>query len=331
MFLARTALCSTVILSLTAWIPPQAEADSISCSPGFNDCTAAITTNGSAAIISGSSLLRLTNAFGQAGSAFFNAPVNITRFKTTFVFQLHEGTQPNPADGITFTIQGNSPTALGDAGGGLGYAGIGHSVAIKFDSFNNNGETDNSTGLFTNGQFPGSPGSIPLSPCVIDLRSPSFKRADLSYDGTTLTLTMTDLSSLVSQTVIFTVNIPAIVGADSAFVGFTGGTGGLFALQDISTWTFTSPTSATQAIDRLKDAVQALVKQGVVLPAGGQPLQAKLDAAIGYLNANDVADTLDTLHAFINQLEAFTRVGRLTLDQGQSLIDAATAIIHELG
>ena len=64
-----------------------------------------------------------------------------------FTFQLS-----NPAaDGITFTIQNNGPTALGGDGGALGYAGIPNSVAIKFDLYNNAGEGPNSTGLYING------------------------------------------------------------------------------------------------------------------------------------------------------------------------------------
>jgi hypothetical protein len=36
------------------------------------------------------------------------------------------------------------------------------------------------------------------------------------------------------------VNIPQTIGGNTAYVGFTGGTGGLTAIQNIKTWTFTS-------------------------------------------------------------------------------------------
>jgi hypothetical protein len=42
----------------------------------------------------------------------------------------------------------------------------------------------------------------------------------------------------VSQT--YLVNIPGIVGGNSAFVGFAGGTGGLTATQNILNWTYTT-------------------------------------------------------------------------------------------
>lgn len=48
----------------------------------------------------------------------------------------HSGSDP-PADGLTFTILKGVPTALGEAGSGLGYGGIpGRSLAIEHDIFN---------------------------------------------------------------------------------------------------------------------------------------------------------------------------------------------------
>ena len=42
----------------------------------------------------------------------------------------------------------------------------------------------------------------------------------------------------------YTVNIPQVIGSNTAFVGFTGGTGGLTAVQNILTWAY-SPTAST--------------------------------------------------------------------------------------
>src|SRR5262249_39825577 len=162
---------------------------------------------------------------------------------------LHEGTQPNPADGFTFIIQSVSPTALGAGGGGLGYQNIGvNSVAVKFDVFNNEGETDNSTGLFVNGHFPGvSHGpldvNVPLNKSVVNLSDQHRKRIDITYDATTLQLnvTITDEQhdggpTSVHQT--YTIDIPSIVGSGGGYVGFGGGTGGAYSLQDILGWVF---------------------------------------------------------------------------------------------
>jgi hypothetical protein len=60
----------------------------------------------------------------------------------------------------------------------------------------------------------------------------------LVYNGTNLTMTLTDTVTSASVVEVFPVNIPAIVGGSTAYVGFTGGTGGLAATQNVLTWSF---------------------------------------------------------------------------------------------
>jgi hypothetical protein len=214
-------------------------------SPGFTTSSDMV-ANGSAQFTT-ENLLRLNNNFSQAGSAFETQRVGIRGFTTTFQVRLHEGTQPNPADGFTFLIQANSPTALGFGGGSLGYQGILNSVAIKFDVYNNEGESSNSTGLFFGGGFPGLPHNpgevnIPLDPANVNLQSQSTKTITLTYDGTHLTETIHDPDPGKTNggnfTTTYTVDIAGKVGADTAFVGFSGGTGGLYSLQDILNWQY---------------------------------------------------------------------------------------------
>jgi hypothetical protein len=69
--------------------------------------------------------------------------------------------------------------------------------------------------------------------------------AQFSYNGTVLTLTMTDASTLKSFTTSWTVNIPATVGGNTAYAGFTAGTGGTTATQEVLTWTYSSAQAAT--------------------------------------------------------------------------------------
>src|SRR5262249_50960176 len=178
------------------------------------------------------------------GSVFSTSPVDITRFTTQFTFQLSAGT--GTADGFTFTVQNNAPTALGASGGGLGYGTdgtnpgntIGKSVAVKFDLYSNKGEGVNSTGLFTNGTSPTNPGSIDLTPSGLDLHSGHVFQVTMNYDGATLSVTLKDTQTGTSATQNYAVNIPGTVGGTTSYVGFTGGTGGLTATQDILTWTF---------------------------------------------------------------------------------------------
>jgi hypothetical protein len=219
-------------------------------SGGFAGSTNKLTYNGSA-VINGTKA-ELTNGGGnEAGSFFSTSPVDVTKFNSQFTFQLTAGA--STADGFTFCIQGNAPTALGPTGGGLGYGpdttggtgGIPNSMAIKFDLYNNQGEGVDSTGLYTGGAAPTNVGSIDLTPSGVDLHSGDVFQVNLTYDGTTLAVTIKDTATGKSATQNYTINIPTTVTTGSAYVGFTGGTGGVTATQDILTWTFApnAPTS----------------------------------------------------------------------------------------
>jgi len=201
---------------------------------GFS--TTGLQFNGSATLNGTRLQITNTTTTGQAGSAFWTQKVNVGTFTNDFVFQL-----TNPvADGMTFTIQGVGPTALGEQGGELGYGGFGKitpSVAVKFDLYSNAGEGPNSTGLYTNGADP----TIPATTLGggVDLHSGHIFKAHMTYDGTTLTMTITDQTTPANTfTTSWPINIPATVGGSTAYVGFTGGTGGGTATQEILNWTY---------------------------------------------------------------------------------------------
>jgi hypothetical protein len=213
-------------------------------SNGFAASSGQLTYNGSASINGASGQLTDGGA-NEAGSFFTNNPLDINSFHTQFTFQLSAGS--TTADGFTFTIQGVGPTALGPSGGGLGYGpdstgnsgGIGQSVAIKFDLYDNEGEGNDSTGLYTDGAAPTDVGSIDLNGSGIDLHSGDVFQVNMAYDGATLTVVIQDTNTGASATQNYSIDIPATVGGDTAYVGFTGGTGGDTATQQILTWKFT--------------------------------------------------------------------------------------------
>jgi len=200
-----------------------------------------LTLNGGA-IVSGTRLRLTDGGTAEARSAFVTSTANVQSFTNDFSFQL---TAPH-ADGFTFTIQGSSVNALGPAGGGLGYGpgtttgtgGIPKSLAVKFDFYNNAGEGAHSTGLYTNGASPTVP-STDMTASGVNLLSGDVMNVHMTYDGTTLTWTITDPTSGKTFTTSVAVNIPSIVGGNTAWVGFTAGTGGLTATQDILFWTYT--------------------------------------------------------------------------------------------
>jgi hypothetical protein len=218
----------------------------------FNDfsSTAGLTLNGNAAGnvnngIDPNPVLRLASAqTGQKGSAFTTLVENIATFNFAFQFRItnaggsHDGTDTG-ADGITFTIQGVGDTALGGGGGGFGYLGIGSSVAVEFDTWNNwaaaNDLDSNHLGIDTNGGFGGA--TLAVAPRFDD---GNLWYAWIDYDGTTLEVRVNqtgvrpaaaDLSRVI--------DIPTTIGGPTtAYVGFTGATGGAFGDHDIISWNF---------------------------------------------------------------------------------------------
>jgi hypothetical protein len=138
---------------------------------------------------------------------------------------------------MTFTIQNQGLTALGGRGGQLGYGGIGQSVAIKFDLYNNLGEGSDSTGLYTDGAGPFLP-SVDLTSTGINLHSGDYIDAHITYDGAVLAMTLKDEVTLATWSHTWPVNIPAIVGGPTAYVGFTGATGGATSSQKLTYWTY---------------------------------------------------------------------------------------------
>jgi hypothetical protein len=189
--------------------------------------------NGGATITPDRAVQLTDGGRGEGRSAWFDRQVPVDVFTTDFTFQQLNAV----ADGMTFTIQGQGPDALGATGGSLGYAGISKSIAIKFDLYNNDGEGNDSTGLYIDGAQPMAP-AVNLSSTGILLTSGNLMHAHLVYNGINLTMTLTDVSNGAAVTKVFPVNIPSLVGGSTAYVGFTGGTGGFGSIQNVLSWTF---------------------------------------------------------------------------------------------
>ncbi len=224
--------------------PPPAPPVGVSLGSGFTP--GSVQLNGVAAL--DGTRLRLTPAATfMPSSAFFPTALNVQSFTTDFSFQIVDSV----ADGMTFTIQGVGPYAIGSQGGGLGYGPdpfdtgkvlhIGRSVAVKFDTFDNEGEGANSTGIYTQGAVPTIP-AVSLSASGINLRSGRVLDVHMVYDGSILSLTITDKSMVpvATFTTTFPVDIPAQVGGVTGYVGFTAGTGAQTGIHQVLNWTYTN-------------------------------------------------------------------------------------------
>jgi hypothetical protein len=220
------------------WVGPT-----LDHSTGFANATD-LATNGSTFVSPLEQLVRLTGANAQTGSVFSYGRFAIGQFTTSFQVRLHEGTQPYYADGFTFVMQANAPTALGLGGAGLGVQGIDRSVAVKFSTVQHVGDpSDSSIGLVLDGTNPG--GGVSTIPSGVLLNSQAPKQIDLTYDGASLTVRVENLLTHGVFTTSFTVNIASVLGSDTAFVGITAATGtnNYYELQDLVNWRFSSQVS----------------------------------------------------------------------------------------
>jgi Concanavalin A-like lectin/glucanases superfamily/Bacterial lectin/PA14 domain len=181
-------------------------------------------------------VLTLTDGgVGEARSCFLDYPVYIGHFTASFTFQDIGGAG---ADGAAFVLQ-NSPmglTALGGGGGGLGFFGISPSAGLEMDVY-----AGSTPGIAF--RVNGATGGPYSSTAPVSLPSGHPINCTVTYDGTTATLTMVDTVAGTSFTTNYTASLPSLVGQNTAYVGFTGASGGVASFIQISNFTF-----ANQAI-----------------------------------------------------------------------------------
>ncbi len=180
---------------------------------------------------------------GQGGSAFSTNTVSLAAnasFSTVFNFDIQDrGGLGGGADGLTFTMQTNS-NSVGGTGGGIGYAGIGNSVAVEFDTFDN-GEPggSNHVGIDVNGSMTSIVSSGFLSP---DFDNGAFWWAWADYDGVAQRLdvrwSQSSLRPLAPMLSALGLNLSSILGSSNVYVGFTAGTGAGWGQHNIDSWNF---------------------------------------------------------------------------------------------
>ncbi len=212
----------------------------------FNS-SAGLNLNGSASTNNGQ--LELTGTGNQqAGSAFFDSPIAFnsqTSFQTNFTFQIGGGSGSGGADGMTFLLQNSAQgaDALGQNGGYLGYNTIGQSVAIEFDTSQNNGWdiADNTIAVVVNGQVTNA---FTQSVSPFDLNNNTQYHAWVDYNGETNQLAVfisPEAEKPVFAVLKTNIEIDQFVG-DQAYVGFSAGNFNRPNYHRVGDWNFSLDT-----------------------------------------------------------------------------------------
>ena len=233
-----------LVVGLLASCVASVDAATVFSFANFSTCTG-LQINGAAACTSG--VLRVTPAlFSQSGSAFSTTQVPLgagASFSTAFAFQItgSGGSADGDglgADGIVFVVQPVAST-LGTGGAGIGYAGIPTSLGVEFDTWDNGIVAGDPNGNHVGIDINGSVNSVQTALIPTRLNDGNVWFAWIDYDGTTLELRLSQAPTRpAAPTLSRVVNLSTILGTNTAFVGFTSGTGAAFANHDILSWRF---------------------------------------------------------------------------------------------
>lgn len=241
----------------------QASGPTVNFPSGFASYAGFINLCGRTAL-SGSALVLTdgTNppSYGETAAAWYAAPLTVSTFSTSFQFNLNAASargialvlqnQPPASAGTAVAGSTGGPFALSNGSNSMGFAGNGitnaggtltpaqtygfaNSVAVIFAHMG----SASYTGVFQNGQVIPSTGNSTVA-SGLDFTNGHSMNVVLTYNGTVLNISITDSVTSTNFSTNVTINIPSIVGASTATVGFTGGDYG-GAAQQINSWTMT--------------------------------------------------------------------------------------------
>jgi len=188
----------------------------------FNNASSLLFNGNAASVTNGNGpVLELTpSGSAQPGSAFTGNPITLTPyggFSTFFAFRLGNPASGSAGDGITFTLQGISPFALGN--GGAGDSGITNSLNVEFDAFNSGTQSSTPGGINANQiaiNLNGAAGNLAVAPVTSSLNNGNLWYAWIDYSGVSQRLE-TRLAEVpirpLAPTLTANVNLASVLGS----------------------------------------------------------------------------------------------------------------------
>lgn len=176
----------------------------------------------------------------QAGGVWYDNPID---FDEDFfiLYQNNFGSKDsNGADGMALVFKGTSTPELGAAGGGVGYQGISPSLAVEFDTYENNIPSEGLLGdpffdhisIMANGNpnhndlGTNLAGPVQASPTSQNIEDGSFHEIKIEWFAASTTFNVY-FDCELRLSLVFDVKGNIFANDDSVFFGFVGSTGGL--------------------------------------------------------------------------------------------------------
>ena len=235
----------------------------------------------------------LGNAFAQGNNCFTVTPNTLNQsgaiwspdqidMNADFVieFRIFLGTNDaNGADGLTFVIKNNPTPLIGNVGGGMGYEGIANSIAVEFDTYQNNVLSDpffDHIAIVSGGNNFHTSAQNLAGPIVASATSNNIEDGqehDVRIEWNAATTTMSiffDCNLRLSYTGDLINQVFA--GSNITYFGFTGSTGGLANLQSLC---FDYISFATD--------VGTLDDRAICIGGSVTDVDATINGAVGYL------------------------------------------------
>lgn len=194
-------------------------------------------------------VLTLTAAGGnEASSAYYTIPQYVDNgFTASFTYQPTTGSATR-ADGVAFVVQNSAagPYALGSGGGGVGAAGTSPSVDLVLDIYSG---APGGTGInwTTNGLTAEDGGAANTGTGSVNINSLDPINVNIMYDPIAgeIRVKLVDATTSATFSTSYQVgDLASTLGGDSAYIGFAGATGGSYAGQSVSNFSFTYAGSA---------------------------------------------------------------------------------------
>jgi hypothetical protein len=188
--------------------------------------------NGSASSAGNDCFVLTQDQVGQAGMVWYDTFI-LLNYNFDMTFQVYLGNNDGGADGIAFVMQPNS-TAAGASGGGIGYQGITPSIAVEYDTWQNddpwydhiavhkNGDVNTTTGAVA--------GPVEASASANNIEDGQWHSTRITWDALTTTLTIY-FDGVLRVTYINDIVANTFGGNPAVYWGFTGATGGASNLQ----------------------------------------------------------------------------------------------------